>query len=370
MSHDRARARIDTAAIAHNASVLAKAAGSARLMAVVKADGYGHGALPAAQAALAGGAQAFGVAAVSELEELREAGITAPIQVLGPLTEAEMARARAAGGELTVWTAIAATQAAALGSEAEPVAVHLKLDTGMGRLGARVEETAELAQAAADPRLRVTGLMTHFATADELEGEHAGFMQEQLLRFGGLVRELGAAFPDAVSHAANSAATLREPRAHLDMVRCGIALYGCSPFMGDPGEHDLRPAMELVSWLASVKRVRSRDSVGYGRTFRARRGTRIGLVPIGYADGYARVLSNSAEVLVGGRRVPVVGTISMDQLTVDLGPEGDEGVGEEVVLIGARGGERILAEDLGRLRGSINYEVTCAVGARVPREAV
>ena len=339
-------------------------------MAVVKADGYGHGAPAAARAAVAGGAAALGVAAVSELEELREAGITTPIQVLGPLTEAEIARALAAGGELTLWTASAAAQAAALASESQPADVHLKLDTGMGRLGARVEETTDLARAASDPRLRVVGLMTHFATADEFDGEHAGFMREQLLRFGGLVRDLGDAFPGAITHAANSAATLRDPRAHLDMVRCGIALYGCSPFMGDPDEHGLRPAMELVSWLASVKRVHSRDSVGYGRTYRARRGTRIGLVPIGYADGYSRVLSNAAEVLVGGRRVPVVGTISMDQLTVDLGPEGDERIGDEVVLMGARGSERILAEDLGRLRGSINYEVTCTVGGRVPREAV
>lgn len=370
MSHLRARARVDTGAIAHNAGVLAKAAQPARLMAVVKADGYGHGALPAAHAAIAGGAEALGVAAVSELEELRDAGITVPIQVLGPLAEPEIGRVTAAGGELTIWTAAAAVQAATLGTESDPVPVHLKLDTGMGRLGARLEETADLTQAASDPRLRVVGLMTHFATADELDGEHAGFMREQLLRFGNLVRDLGPGFPEATKHAANSAATLREPRAHLDMVRCGIALYGCSPFMGDPAEHGLRPAMELVSWLASIKRLRSRDSVGYGRTFRARRGTRIGLVPIGYADGYARVLSNSAEVLIGGRRVPVVGTISMDQLTVDLGPEGDEAVGDEVVLIGARGEERILAEELGRLRGSINYEVTCAIGARVPREAV
>ncbi len=370
MTHDRARARIDTGAIAHNARVLADAAGSARLMAVVKADGYGHGGLSAARAALEGGAAALGVAAVSEHEELRAGGVEAPIQVLGPLTAGEMARVLAAGGELTLWTAEAAGQAAALGSESAPVPVHLKLDTGMGRLGARAEDTAALAEAAGDPRLRVVGLMTHFATADELDGEHAGFMREQFIRFGNLVRDIGPRFPDAATHAANSAATLRDPRTHLDMVRCGIALYGCSPFMGDPAEHGLVPAMELVTWLASIKRLRSRDSVGYGRTYRASRGTRIGLVPVGYADGYARGLSNTAEVLVGRRRVPVVGTISMDQLTIDLGPEGDEAVGDEVVLIGARGEERILAEDLGRLRGSINYEVTCAVGARVPREAV
>ena len=151
------------------------------------------------------------------------------------------------------------------------------------------------------------------------------------------------------------------------MVRCGIALYGCSPFMGDPDAHDLRPAMSLVSYLGSVKTLRSRESVGYGRVWRAARGTRVGLVPVGYADGYARVLTGRAQVLVGGRRVPVVGTISMDQLTVDLGPEGTEGVGDEVVLIGTQGGERITAEEVAAWRGTINYEVTCAVGPRIPR---
>jgi alanine racemase len=151
------------------------------------------------------------------------------------------------------------------------------------------------------------------------------------------------------------------------MVRCGIALYGCSPFGDDPVARGLRPAMTVVSHLAMVKEVRSRESVGYGRTWRAARGTRIGLVPVGYADGYTRAFGNRADALVGGRRVPVVGTISMDQLTVDLGPESTEEVGEEVVLLGAAGGERVTAEELAALRGSISYEVTCGMGPRLPR---
>jgi alanine racemase len=215
----------------------------------------------------------------------------------------------------------------------------------------------------------VAGLMTHFAAADEPTGDNAAFLNEQLVRFRAAVADLRPRFPGAVVHAANSAATLREPRAAFDMVRCGIALYGCSPFQGDPADHDLRPVMSLVSYLASVKTLRSRESVGYGRRWRAARGTRIALVPVGYADGYARGLDGRAQVLVGGRRVPVVGTISMDQLTVDLGPEGQEGVGDEAVLIGAQGGERISAEELAGWRGTINYEVTCAVSARVPRVA-
>jgi len=245
--------------------------------------------------------------------------------------------------------------------------VHLKLDTGMGRLGARPESVEALAAAAAELGAPVRGVMTHFATADETEGENAGFMREQLLRFRAAVRGLRERFPDALAHAANSAAAMREPGARLDMVRCGIALYGCSPFGDDPLARDLRPVMSLVSYIASVKTLRSRDSVGYGRTWRASRGTRIGLVPVGYADGYARALGNRAAVLVAGRRVPVVGNVSMDQITVDLGPESTEGVGERVVLIGADAGERVTAEELARLRGTISYEVTCGVGGRIPR---
>lgn len=370
MSAERAIVRIDLAAIRHNAGVLARAAGGARLMAVVKADGYGHGGIPAACAALEGGATALAVAAVSEVEDLRAAGIDAPVLVMGPLTGREWGRAMAAGAEVAAWTPQAVERARAAGKSAgRRPRIHLKLDTGMGRLGARPEDVGALADAAvaAGDGVVVAGLMTHFATADETEGENAAFMSEQLLRFRSAVAGLRERFPRALVHAANSAATLRQPATAFDMVRCGIALYGCSPFGDDPAAHDLRPAMSWVSYLASVKTLRSRESVGYGRAWRAARGTRVGLVPVGYADGYARALSGKADVLVGGRRVPVVGTISMDQLTVDLGPEGVEGVGEEVVLVGAQGAERVTAEEVAAWRGTINYEVTCAVGPRVPR---
>jgi len=370
VSAQRAVARIDLGAIRHNAGVLARAAGRARLMAVVKAGGYGHGAVPAARAALAGGATALAVAAVSEAEDLRAAGLDVPVLIMGPLTGAEWGRALAAGAEVAAWTPEAVERARAAGASAgRAPRVHLKFDTGMGRLGARPEDVAALvdAAAAAGAGIEVAGLMTHFATADETAGENAAFMSEQLLRFRATVAGIRDRFPEAAVHASNSAATLRQPGAAFDMVRCGIALYGCSPFGGDPSLHDLRPAMAWTSYLASVKTLRSRESVGYGRVWRAARGTRIGLVPVGYADGYARALSGSAEVLVGGRRAPVVGTISMDQLTIDLGPEGTEGVGEDVALIGTQGAERITAEDVAAWRGTINYEVTCAVGPRVPR---
>jgi alanine racemase len=368
VSAARAAARIDLGAIRHNAAVLARAAGGARLMAVVKADGYGHGAVPAARATLEGGASALAVAAAAEARELRDAGIDAPVLVMGPLAGRDWDAAAEAGAEVVAWTpesvARAAAASAAVGSRAR---VHLKLDTGMGRLGARPEDVAALADAAEAAPVDVAGIMTHFATADEREGGNAAFMAEQLVRFRAAAAALRPRFPGAALHAANSAALLRDPSTAFDMVRCGIALYGCSPFAGDPADHDLRPAMSLVSYVAAIRTVRSRESVGYGRTWRAARGTRVGVVPVGYADGYARALGGRAEVLVRGRRAPVIGAVSMDQITIDLGPAAEDEVGDEAVLLGSQDGERVSAEELAAARGSINYEVTCAIGARIPR---
>jgi alanine racemase len=360
---ERAHARIDLAALAANARRLIQAAGTARLMAVVKADAYGHGAVPCSHVAVTAGAQALGVHTVAEAEQLRADGLRVQILVMGPLTGAEWARAAAAGVDIVAWTPEAVAAAAAAGVDA----VHLELDSGMGRLGARPEDVAALCDAARTSGIAVAGIMTHFDTADARDGEHAGFFREQLVRFRAASAALRDQFPDADVHAANSAATLRDPAAAFDMVRCGIALYGCSPFHDAPEHAGLVPVMNVVSYLAMVKPIRSRDSVGYGRTWRARRGTRIGLVPLGYADGYARSLGNNAEVLIGGRRVPVVGAVSMDQLTVDLGPESDAAVGTPVVVLGAQGAERITAEELAARRGTINYEITCAIGPRVPR---
>ena len=368
MSAARAAARIDLGAIRHNAAVLARAAGGARLMAVVKADGYGHGAVPVARAALEGGASALAVAAAEEARELRAAGIDAPLVVMGPLAGEEWEAAADAGAEVVAWTPESVERAAAAAAAAGGRArIHLKLDTGMGRLGARSEDVAALADAAAAVDADVVGLMTHFATADERDGENASFMAEQAVRFRAVVASLRPRFPDAAVHAANSAALLRDPATAFDMVRCGIALYGCSPFGGDPADHDLRPAMTLVSHLGAIRTVRSRESVGYGRLWRAARGTRVGVVPVGYADGYARALSGRAEVLVRGRRAPVIGAVSMDQMTIDLGPGATEEVGDEVVLLGAQGEERVSAEELAAARGTINYEITCAIGSRIPR---
>jgi alanine racemase len=206
--------------------------------------------------------------------------------------------------------------------------------------------------------------MTHFATADEEGDDH---FPAQLERFARFVADVRRDHPAVVAHAANSAATFRDSAAHFDMVRCGIAAYGLDPFQRDPSERGLVPALALESYVAAVKRFEPGESAGYGRTWRAPRRTWIGVLPIGYGDGWRRSLSNNAEVLVGGTRRPLVGTVSMDNVTVDLGPEGVVEPGAPVVLIGAQGGERILCEEVAGRLGTINYEVTCGLLPRVRR---
>ena len=355
----RALARVDLGAIEHNAGRLAAAAAPAALCAVVKADGYGHGMLPVARAALAGGAAWLAVATAEEARGLRAGGVEAPVLVMGALSPEELEVALAARADVVAWREAFVDALAGAGE----LGVHVKLDTGMGRLGTRdPDEATRVAEAvAARPGLRLAGAMTHFATADD----DPGFLAEQLARFEPWARALKAAHPGLLVHAANSAATLREPASHFDLVRCGIALYGMDPFHFDPAEQGLEPALSLVSYVAEAKIAEPGESVGYGRRFVAERPTRVGTLPIGYGDGVRRALTNNADVLVGGRRVPLVGTVSMDNITVDLGEGGE--VGDEAVLIGAQGGERILAEEVARQLGTINYEVTCGISARVPR---
>jgi alanine racemase len=368
----RARATVDTGAVERNCFRLASELGSeTELCAVVKADGYGHGAGPCAAAALAGGATWLAVAAAGEAVELRsELAERARILVLGALDQHELDLALGAGADIAVWRRgfldVVAAQGRALGIRPQ---VHVKHDSGMGRLGERDGEVvAEIARAAAaSPDVDLTGIWTHFATADE---EDAGYLGEQLDRFLEVAEPLRAELGDKVMlHAANSAATLREPRAHLDMVRCGVAIYGLDPFGRDPAEQRLEPALTLCSYVADVKRFEAGASAGYGRTWAAERETWVGVVPIGYGDGVRRGLSNKAEVLVGGRRYPVVGNVSMDNLTIDLGPETDVQEGDEAVLIGAQAEERILAEELAAHLETINYEITCGISPRVPRES-
>ncbi|MDQ3741530.1 MAG: alanine racemase [Actinomycetota bacterium] len=348
----RALARVNVAAIERNCGVLKRAAGDAELCAVVKGDGYGHGAVLSAVAALAGGATWLAVATANEAMDLRMAGIEARLLVMGALSPEELEIARAADADVVVWTEGFAEAAAGTRQ-------HVKLDTGMGRLGTRDAALATRLAARAD----VVGLMTHFATADERGDD---FLGEQLGRFTEWVAPLKAERPSLVVHAANSAATLRQPAAHFDLVRCGIAVYGMDPFHEDPAAHGLEPALALESYVAAVKRCAPGESAGYGRRFVAEEETMLATLPIGYGDGVRRGLTNNAEVLIGGRRRPLVGTVSMDNVTVVAG-DGVE-VGEPAVLIGAQGEERILAEEVARRLDTINYEITCGITARVPRE--
>jgi alanine racemase len=365
----RAYAAIDAGAIQRNCARLAAAlTGGAALCAVVKADGYGHGAVEAARAALAGGASWLAVAAAVEAEELRSELPDARLLVLGALTRAELDLALRADADVAVWRPGFLELAGARGAElGRRPRVHVKYDTGMGRLGERDPDavTRLVEAAAADERLDLVGLWTHFATADE---PGSRFFDQQLERFRELALPLRERFDGVLLHAANSAATLREPAAHLDMARCGIAIYGLDPFGEDPVARDLRPALELRSYLADVKPFEPGASAGYGRKWRATEPTHVGVLPIGYGDGVRRALTNNADVLIGGRRRPVVGTISMDNLTVDLGPEPDVGPGAPAVLIGAQGDERVLAEELAKRLATINYEITCGISPRVPRE--
>ena len=370
MSAVRALAVVDLGAIERNCARLAQAAGEAELCAVVKADGYGHGAIPCARAALAGGATRLAVAAASEAAELRAELADVPILLMGALASDELEVALEADAELTVWRdgflGLVRERAAARGARPR---VHVKFDTGMGRLGERdPAAVAELVGSVAESEhVELAGLWTHFATADELD---SGFFDEQLERFLALALPLRERHPGIRLHTANSAATLRDPAASLDMVRCGVAVYGLDPFGEDPRRHGLEPALELRSYVADVKRLEAGASAGYGRTWRASESTAVGVLPIGYGDGVRRGLSNDAEVLAAGRRHPLVGTISMDNVTIDLGPEPEARAGDPAVLIGAQGDERILCEELARRLDTINYEITCGISARVSREYV
>ena len=367
----RAMARVNLAAIERNVMRLRSGLGEhTALCAVVKANGYGHGAVEAARAALAGGARQLAVATVAEAAELRAAGVGTTVIVMGAISSEELPDALAAEAEVVAWSdrfvEDLARAAQARAAPTSPVAVHVKLDTGMGRLGTRdpVEATGVAERLAShQPTLTLAGAMTHFATADQ----DPEFVAVQLERFEPFVGELRRRWPGLVVHAANSAATLTEPRSHFDLVRCGIAIYGCDPMNSDPAEHGLEPALELTSYVADVKLSRPGDSVGYGRKFIAQRDAWIATLPIGYGDGIRRAYTNNCDVLVGGRRYPLVGAVSMDNITLDLGDDTSVSVGDRATIIGLDGGERQTAEQLARRIDTINYEVVCGISARVPR---
>ena len=329
----RSELTIDLGALRRNARRLREVLGETELWAVVKADGYGHGAVDVASTVVAEGASALCVATMAEALELRREFPDARILVMGPAAARDVAQAREAHIELTV-----------ADDEVPPgPRVHLKLDTGMGRWGA-----ASLSEVPPN----VVGLMTHLATADS----DVEFARLQLERF----EEATSRYSHLTRHAANSAAALRLPESRLDAARCGVALYGLSPFGADPADDGLEPVLRWESHLAQVKPLAAGESTGYGRRFTAGEATWIGIVPIGYADGFRRDLTGT-EVVVAGERRPVVGTISMDALAVRLGERLPAGT--PVTLIG----DGVRAEHHAAVAGTINYELVCKIDARPAR---
>ncbi|MFW5920555.1 MAG: alanine racemase [Polyangiales bacterium] len=356
------RAEVDLSAVAHNYHVVRDAAGGARVLAVIKADAYGHGVVPVAGRLQAEGAGGFGVALAEEALELREAGITSEIVVLNGVYGGAQSAVLDAGLTPVVYD-LAEVHAFHRAARGRPFAVHVKVDTGMARLGVQVDVLERfLADLAGYRNVRVDGVMTHLACADSDDD----FTAEQLLRFE---RAL-AMFRDAghrprVVHAANSAATFRHPRARFDMVRPGLALFG---YPGAPDvDADLRPAMQLRTEIISLRELPEGATVGYHGSYRVDRPSRIATVPVGYGDGLMRAHSNRGSVLVGGRRCPIVGAVSMDLTAVDVTDVPGAALGDEVVLLGAQGPARIGAGELARAAGTIPYEVLTNVSRRVPR---
>lgn len=353
---------IDLAALRENVRLIRRSLPEGtRLMAVVKADGYGHGMAQVARSAVRAGADALAVATVEEGVILRQGGMTVPILVLGvPLPE-EFASGVNHGLTMTICTprAVCQAQEAAEAQNGEAF-VHLKLDTGMNRIGARNEqEVRAVMDALRDcPRVRLTGVFTHFADAD---GDDLAFTRLQLERF----RRLSAPLPEGVvRHCANSAAVHRLPEAAFDMVRAGISMYGYPPVETDL---PLRPCMRWVARVTHVKDIAPGDTVSYGRTYTADRPMRVATIACGYGDGYHRAASGRAEVILHGRRVPVIGRICMDQLMADVTDVPQTRPGDETILMGEEGAARVTAEDIAGWAGTISYEVLLAATGRVPR---
>jgi alanine racemase len=359
-------ALIDLQALTHNFQEVRRRAGDRKILAVVKAQAYGHGAVPVSRCLLDLGAGMLGVALVEEGRELRAADIHAPVLIMGavfPGQADEIVRFGFTPAITSLPVARALSDAAQ--RQGAPVAVHIKIDTGMGRIGLSPEAAPGfIAEVMRLEGVRVEGLMTHFADADL---QNKQFASVQMDRFENLIHTLdsrGLSVP--IRHAANSAAVLDYRRALFTMVRPGIMLYGYNP-LESRVDADLRPVLSLVTRIALLKRVPAGVPISYGRTFVTRRESLIATLPIGYADGYSRGLSNSGEAIVRGKRARVAGRVCMDMTMLDVTDVPGVTEGDEAVLIGSQGNERITADDIATKTGTIPYEVLCAISGRVPR---
>ena len=359
-------AEVDLDAIRHNVRAL-KPAGS-ELMAVVKANAYGHGDVPVARAALEAGATWLGVALVEEGLALREAGIDAPILVLSEAPPGSEKDAVEAGLTPSLYTeAGLASLAEAAAASGRSVGVHVKVDTGMHRVGRPAEGLGDFVRAATGAGLDFEGLWSHLAVSEV--PSHPS-VARQLAAFDAASEALAAdGLVPRLRHLANTGGILGTPDSHLDMVRAGIGLYGYAPGPDVADAADLRPAMRWCAAVTLVKRVPAGEAISYGHRWAPERETSVATVGVGYADGYARSLTNVGEVLVRGRRHRVAGTVTMDQILLDVGDEPVE-AGDEVVLLGRQGDEEITADEIAARIGTISYEVLCAVSARVPRRHV
>jgi alanine racemase len=364
-------ARVDVDAIRRNVAALKRRAGDAGVMAVVKADGYGHGMAPSARAALEGGATWLGVATADEALGLRAAGVSAPALawLLGPGDD--WSAVAAAGVDLGVsatWALAKAVDAAT--ATGRPTRIHLKLDTGLGRGGAAPADWPDLVDAAAkaqaDGTAQIVGIWSHLAYADS--PTHPTIESQRLGFDAGLALAASAGLNPEVRHLANSAATLLLPATHYDLVRPGVAVFGLSPGpeVGTPAELGLAPAMTLVSQIALTKRVPAGHGVSYGHRYTTAGETSLALVPLGYADGVPRHLSNIGEVSVGGRRYRIAGTVAMDQFVLDVGDDNVR-AGDDVVLFGPGDAGEPTATEWAEAIGTISYEIVTRVGSRVPR---
>lgn len=379
------RAVVDLDAVAHNAGIMARLASPAALCAVVKADGYGHGAVQVARAALAGGASWLGVAMVEEGMELRRAGLDTPTLLLSEPPLAAMDEVVRCSLTPTVYSeealmelarAVRSRPAGSAG-DAGPVGVHVKVDTGMHRAGADPEDVVKIvSRLAALTELRLDGLWTHLAAADLSDEVACERTRSQLQVFERCRVELETiGMHPKILHAASSAGLIAYPESRYGMARCGISLYGYLPSAGLSekarwllGEDRLVPAMRLEARVSHVRTVRAGEGVSYGIDFTLPVDSIIATVPLGYADGVPRGLSRAGgEVLLAGERRPIAGVVTMDQLMVDCGPRAQVRRGDEVVLLGRQGGGEITADDWAGILGTINYEVLSRVGARVPR---
>jgi alanine racemase len=362
-------AEIDLAAVRANVETLRELCAPSAVLAVVKADGYGHGAVPVARAAIEAGAQALGVALVEEGIELRDAGIDTPILVLSEPVPDAAASVVAFGLTPVVYTLAgidALAKAVADRGEHERLGVHLKVDTGMNRVGCDPDDAVELASQVFDrPELELAGVCTHLAVADE---PGHPYTREQLTRFDAVLDELRTrGLPTGTVHACNTAGAIEWPAARFDLVRVGIGCYGIAPADALERRVVLQPVMAVKARVSHVKDAPAGASVSYGLRYTTTRATRIATVPIGYADGVPRELpQRGGTALVRGQRCAMAGTVTMDQLMLDVGDLPVE-VGDEVVLIGRQGDEEITAADWARAMDTIPYTIVCGIGPRVPR---